>query len=169
MSTTTDDLVAKLREYTDRIVAAEQEAADADARYDELLDHAPVAITELDDDGVVQAWNPRATTLLGWPQHVALGQRLDHFLVPERYRHAHRAAFVQFLALGKTTSPLLFRDIVMPVLLADGREERVVMMVTIVKKKRVTLSFRAFFRPLVSETPPDLEALLTAGAQTRVG
>lgn len=41
-----------------------------------LVDHAPVAVYAVDLDGVVEAWNPAATTMFGWTEAQAVGMGL---------------------------------------------------------------------------------------------
>ncbi len=55
-------------------------------------------------DGIIQAWNPKATTTFGWTAEEAIGRPLAETIFPEPYREALRArAARQFLETGDTS------------------------------------------------------------------
>jgi PAS domain S-box-containing protein len=62
---------------------------------------APDAVIFAGTDGVIQAWNPAATTLFGFSAEEAMGQSLD-LIIPERFREAHWKGFDHALEAGDT-------------------------------------------------------------------
>ena len=56
-----------------------------------VLDAALEAFVSISVEGRVEAWNPAAERTFGWSRAEASGQFLDELIIPERFRHAHRA------------------------------------------------------------------------------
>ena len=73
---------------------------DADL-FTQLHQQAPDAVVFAGTDGVIQAWNPSATTLFGFSREEAMGQSLD-LIIPERFRDAHWKGFDRALGDGDT-------------------------------------------------------------------
>ena len=57
------------------LVARDSERAEAVGRLRALVDQAPVAIVELDREGLVRTWNPTAEEVFGWSEAEVLGRR----------------------------------------------------------------------------------------------
>ncbi len=47
---------------------------------EQLLDHAPIGVLVVDPEGLVRAWNPKATVLFGVKEQHALGRRLTELM-----------------------------------------------------------------------------------------
>lgn len=54
-------------------------------------------------DGIIEAWNPGAHKLLGYPEHQAIGQHIA--LLADPSRHAEQLDFLRRLAAGETIKP----------------------------------------------------------------
>ena len=55
------------------------------ATLEQVFETAPVAIYEVDADGVVLRWNPASEAVFGWSADEVVGRRLPHILTA---RHA---------------------------------------------------------------------------------
>ncbi|HRD92683.1 MAG TPA: PAS domain S-box protein, partial [Accumulibacter sp.] len=77
-----------------------------------ITDSAQDAVVMVDDAGLVSYWNPAAERMFGWTTIEAMGQPLSEFLLPERFRDAHRQAYERFqrgtpgTILGRTAEML---------------------------------------------------------------
>lgn len=80
---------------------------------------SPHALLAADDAGHVVAASQAALALLGYADDQLIGQRLL-LVVPARYHQAHIAGLTQHVTNGR--SPLLGTPVTVPVLLADGSE-----------------------------------------------
>jgi PAS domain S-box-containing protein len=61
-----------------------------------ITDSAQDAVIMLDAAGLVSFWNPSAERIFGWTTDEVLGRPLEEFLIPERFRDAHRAGYQRF-------------------------------------------------------------------------
>jgi PAS domain S-box-containing protein len=66
-----------------------------------LLDTALDAVVVMRSDGVVADWNDRAVEIFGWSRDEAVGQRMADFIIPERYREAHKDGLRRYLETGR--------------------------------------------------------------------
>jgi PAS domain S-box-containing protein len=66
-----------------------------------IAEQAPDAIILVDTKGVVRFWNESAKAVFGYSAEEALGRGLD-FVIPERLRQAHWAAFQRAIDTGQT-------------------------------------------------------------------
>jgi PAS domain S-box-containing protein len=74
---------------------------ESDERLSTITDVARDAIIMMDDSGLVTFWNPAAEATFGYAANDVFGRKLHEFLVPERFRAAHAAAFGRFCATGE--------------------------------------------------------------------
>lgn len=74
-----------------------------------ITDSAQEAIIMIDEEGRISYWNPAAERIFGFAAQEVMGQLLETFIVPERFRKMHAIGFAHFqktgdgAALGKTT------------------------------------------------------------------
>ena len=92
---------------------------DAGALYRVLAESAQDAIVTIDEASVVLSMNPAGERLFGYPAAELIGRPLG-FLMPLRYRDAHRAGISRYLATGVRHVP--WQGLQIPVLTKDGRE-----------------------------------------------
>jgi PAS domain S-box-containing protein len=78
-------------------------ADEARARLASIIDHAQEAFVMTNADGIIQAWNPKATTTFGWTAEEAIGRRIEDTIIPEPFRESYRARLQEFLTTGDTT------------------------------------------------------------------
>ncbi|MCL4215560.1 MAG: DUF3365 domain-containing protein, partial [Candidatus Hydrogenedentes bacterium] len=88
------------RDLTRRVAAVErmeESLRASESRLSAITDSAQDAILTMDPKGLVSFWNPAAERILGYTREEAMGRNLHEFMVPERYREAHYAAYPEFL------------------------------------------------------------------------
>ncbi|SAL44508.1 PAS/PAC sensor hybrid histidine kinase [Caballeronia arvi] len=98
----------------------EKKLADAMRRRQTVLDNAHVAFVSMDEAGMTVDWNEAATLLFGWKPHEVTGKDLASFIVPERFRDAHRAGLTRYLATGEAR--MINKRVELPSLRRDGSE-----------------------------------------------
>jgi PAS domain S-box-containing protein len=67
-------------------------------RLDAILKASPIAIVQIDRNGLVRLWSPAAERLFGWSTAEAVGLRYDELVVPEDARDDWRVLHEQALA-----------------------------------------------------------------------
>jgi PAS domain S-box-containing protein len=89
--------------YDDMTARMQAEAAlrESDERLRAITGAAKNAMIMMDDSGLVTFWNPAAEATFGYAATEVIGRELHEFLVPERFRAAHAAAFGRFCATGE--------------------------------------------------------------------
>ncbi|SAK43459.1 PAS/PAC sensor hybrid histidine kinase [Caballeronia hypogeia] len=98
----------------------EKKLADAMRRRQTVLDNAHVAFVSMDEAGMIVDWNEAAGGLFGWKQHEVAGSELASFIVPERFRDAHRTGLTRYLATGEAR--MINKRVELPALRRDGSE-----------------------------------------------
>jgi PAS domain S-box-containing protein len=79
----------------------EEALKESEERFRTLFESSRDAILMMDREGKVSYWNPAAERIFGYTSVEAIGRDLHELLAPEQYREAHRAAYAQFLSMGK--------------------------------------------------------------------
>lgn len=78
----------------------------------------PTGFVSADEAGVVTAWNPAATRLLGWEPVEIIGRPLTETLIPAELREAHARGMARYLATGEAA--VIGRPVELPALHRDG-------------------------------------------------
>jgi PAS domain S-box-containing protein len=104
--------VMEMRQTADRTAALEQEvctrqqaendARNAWARNDAILDVALDCVILMDDEGRIAQFNPAAERTFGYTSAEAVGIELGELIVPADDRNAHRVAIASYLKTGET-------------------------------------------------------------------
>lgn len=92
---------AELEKEIEQRKLAEKQSKIRERQLLTLFNAAPDAIIVMDGEGKVVNWNPRAGVLFGWSAEEVMGQPLSQFIIPERYRQAHKAGLQRFLQTGE--------------------------------------------------------------------
>ena len=119
------------------------EASEANLRA--VLNTSLDAVIQMDQDGRVAFWNPRAEEIFGWTEDETRGRPVAELIVPEALRDAHRGGLAHLLATGH--GPILGRRIEVPAVRRDGCEIPVELTVTAIRRDD-RLSFNAFVSDL---------------------
>lgn len=67
-------MAALVRRHVRRVERAEEAQAAALRTYERLVESSPLAIIVLDEEGIVESWNPAAERLLGWTASEVVGR-----------------------------------------------------------------------------------------------
>ncbi len=113
-----------------------------------IIDTALDAFVQIDDGGRIRNWNSQAEKIFGWTHDEALGQKLGELIVPEIHRAGHASGIARFLSTGE--GPILGRRIEIEALRRDGREIKVELSVTALKR-RDGFVFNGFIRDLTDK------------------
>lgn len=107
-----------LHDVIQRQQRAEQEVLDREAELRSIIENANDAYINLDENGVVTAWNRMAEETFGWSADETIGIPLDHLIIPVEMREAHRAGMARYLATGK--AKVLDQRLELPAVRKDG-------------------------------------------------
>ncbi len=66
-----------------------------------VLDHSMDAIIAIDGDSTVIEFNRSAEEMFGWSRADAVGQRLEHLIIPEQFRKDHAAGMSHLRGTGE--------------------------------------------------------------------
>jgi len=106
-----------------------------------IIDQALDANVVMDAGGLVRSWNARATAMFGWTAEEATGRPLSELIIPPRLRREHMNGLKRIAETGRGT--IVGRRVEMPAIHRDGRELRVVLAITPVRRGDRTV-FSAF-------------------------
>lgn len=107
------------RDITDKKIAEEQ-LKQSEAQLQSIIKHAPDAVIVIDTQSKVIQWNPKAENIFGWKAEEIIGQPLQDYIIPERYREAHLKGIRHFLATGE--GAVLNKTIEMEAINKEGKE-----------------------------------------------
>jgi PAS domain S-box-containing protein len=124
---------------------AEESLRENEERTRLIVDSALDAVVTMDTRGLITGWNPQAETIFGWPSEDVIGRRMDEFIIPLRYREAHRRGLEHFLA--SNNAPMLNKRIELTALHRDGHEFPVELAIVPIRTGE-SFSFSAFVRDI---------------------
>jgi PAS domain S-box-containing protein len=102
----------------------------------------------MDETGTVIDWNHQAELVFGWSRQDALGKKLDELIIPQALRAEHKRGLEHFLRTGE--GPILGRRVEIDAIRQDGREVKVELSVTALKR-RDGFVFNGFIRDLTDK------------------
>ncbi len=114
--------ILELRLALTRSVRAAEQLAELADQADEVLQTSMDAYYSMHPDGIVRAWNRAAEELYGYSGAEAIGQRLEHLIVPERFQDLFRARRPQNLTQARGQMRVVVRC-------KDGSERTVDLMI----------------------------------------
>jgi PAS domain S-box-containing protein len=82
-------------DITDR-KKTEEELRESEEKFRSINDAAHDAIIMINYMGLIISWNKAAQRMFGYKKEEVIGQPIEEFLIPERYRQAHLATFPKF-------------------------------------------------------------------------
>jgi PAS domain S-box-containing protein len=136
------DFIAVKEDITER-KRMEEALRESRDRAQAIITSALDAVVEIDENGTIMAWNPKAEEIFGWPAAEAIGRRPSETIIPEQYREAHEAGLKHFLATGE--GPILNQRVELTALHRDGHEFPVELTVTPIRAGS-GYTFTAFLR-----------------------
>ncbi len=113
-----------------------------------IIDTALDAFVQIDENGRIRNWNSQAERIFGWSHDEAVGQKLGEMIIPEIHRAGHASGIAHFLSTGE--GPILGRRIEIEALRRDGKEVKVELSVTALKR-REGFVFNGFIRDLTDK------------------
>jgi two-component system, sensor histidine kinase and response regulator len=84
-----------------RISAQALEIQSSEHRYRQIIETALDAYIESNSSGIITDWNAQAEIIFGWPRSEAIGQNVDHTIVPSRLRGERQHVVGELLAIGE--------------------------------------------------------------------
>lgn len=99
-----------------------------------MIDTALDAFVQMDETGHILEWNPQAEVTFGWSREEAIGRSLADLIVPPGFRASHAAGIARFLETGESSGALLGKRREMTALRRDGREIKVELAVTALRR-----------------------------------
>jgi|GEM_PF-1325139 len=107
---------------------ASRELARSEARKSAIVSNALDAIITIDHRGHVLEFNPAAEEIFGYKAADVIGKEMAQFIVPEKYRSAHRNGISHYISTGE--GPILNKRTELTGLRADGSEFSVELAIT---------------------------------------
>lgn len=86
--------------YYTGIIRDISERKQAEQKFRSVTESAIDAIISADHTGEIVSWNKAATSILGFTEEEAIGQRLE-MIIPERFHEAHRNGMARFTKTGE--------------------------------------------------------------------
>ena len=120
----------------------------------QLLIYAPDAIIVIDQDGVIQFWNPKAEAIFGWTFSEARGKTLTSTIIPPQHREAHDNGMKRFLQTGK--AHVLNKTIEITALNKAGNEFFVSLTISTTRQRGKAV-FIAFLRDITLQKNTEIE------------
>lgn len=115
------------------------------------------AIITIDSNSRIVEWNQAAESLFGYLREEVLGQPLVEFIIPERYRSAHREGLARFLRTGEGAA--IGKRVELPALRRDGTEFPAEIAITPLKIKDTVL-FTGTLRDISAQKQAEQDVIL---------
>ena len=100
--------------------AAEEKLSASEALKSAILDAALDAIISIDQEGLIQEWNPAAERIFGYKSADALGRSVDDLIIPAALREAYHDSLANYLMTGAIS--LVGRPVELRLRRADGTQ-----------------------------------------------
>ncbi len=107
---------------------AEEALRKSEALKTAILETALDAILSIDQEGLVQEWNPAAQRIFGYQRNEALGRPMEELIVPPALREVYEDGLTNYLMTG--VGSLLDRPVELTLRRADGSEFRAELAIT---------------------------------------
>jgi PAS domain S-box-containing protein len=114
-----------------------------EAYLNQLITNAPDAVIVIDENSIIQLWNPKTEEIFGWASKEVIGKSLADILIPERFREAHHQGLKRFISTGK--SRILNQNIELNAL-AKNKKELIISITISHALQKGKNSFIAFLR-----------------------
>ncbi len=119
-----------------------------------LLVHAPDAIIVIDEDGIIQFWNPKAESIFGWSFEEVNGKTLSETIIPLHHREGHEQGMKRYLKTGEVH--VLNKTIEITALNKSSEEFFVSLTVSTTQQQDKTV-FIAFIRDITAQKSVEYE------------
>lgn len=99
---------------------AEEQIRENEQQLQAIINNAPDAVIVMDVESTIIKWNPKAEEVFGWRSGDVIGKPLYEFIIPEKYRDAHKQGLKHFLETHE--GPVLNKTIEIEALNSKGKE-----------------------------------------------
>lgn len=130
-----------------------------EARLRAILDGALDAAIQMDAKGNIRGWSVQAQNIFGWSGEEVVGHPLHDFIIPVRYREAHKQGLKHFLASGE--GPVLQSRIEVEGLHRLGHEFPIELAISPVRSAG-EIEFNAFIRDISQRKKSEDELRIAA-------
>ncbi len=113
-------LEQKVIERTIDLEFVNKELIESEAQIQSVFNSAPDAVIVIDSDSNVVRWNAQAEIIFGWKADEIIGNPLQNFIIPEKYRERHLNGMKHFFKTGE--GPVLNKTIELEALNKSGAE-----------------------------------------------
>jgi len=110
-----------------------------------VLETVDEAFIEMDHEGRITEWNPKAEAVFGWRRAEVLGMTVAETIIPPEMRDAHKAGLRRFLSSG--AGPVLGKRVELSALRRDGRRFPVELTISPIREGS-TYRFTAFIQDI---------------------
>ncbi len=142
----TEEQIRQLnQDLEQRIAERTAELLETTERIRKLIDTANDAVVTIDVNSIVIDWNSAAERIFGWNRGEAMGRKLHHMIVPEKFRAMHEAGMKRFIETGQGT--IINRRIEIRALHRAGHEIDIELSIWPVRARK-SYTFSAFARDI---------------------
>ena len=120
----------------------------------QLINNAPDAVIVIDQNSIVQLWNPKAEIIFGWTAEEMIGNELADKIIPQIHREGHKKGMQRFLSTGNST--ILNHTLELNAINKEGEE--LITSITISQTMQAgEMAFIAFLRDISAEKRNQVE------------
>lgn len=94
-------LIGTCQDVTQRIKLNEK-LKENEESFRQLINNAPDAIIVIDQDSIIQLWNPKAEEIFGWTSEEIIGKPLTETIIPAKYSDLNLTGIERHKDAGKT-------------------------------------------------------------------
>jgi PAS domain S-box-containing protein len=139
--------------------AAELELRESEKKLRTIIESALDAIITIDEQGVIQEWNPRAEEIFGWTAAESIGKDLTSNIIPNQHHSSHHSGIKKYLKTG--IGPVLNQRIEVTAMRKSGEEFPIELSIIPILRGKIH-TFTAFIRDitLAKKTKDEMEKSL---------
>ncbi|MEO7444897.1 MAG: PAS domain S-box protein [Ferruginibacter sp.] len=120
----------------------------------QLLENAPDAVIVINEQGMVNFWNPKAEAIFGWSAEEVMGHSLSGIIIPDIYRAAHEEGMHRLKMTGE--AHVLNKTIEITALKKSGEEFHISLTISPVDLKNEK-AYIAFLRDRTKQKSNEAE------------
>ncbi|WP_075348802.1 PAS domain S-box protein [Algoriphagus marinus] len=139
--------------------AAELELRESEKKLRTIIESALDAIITIDEQGIIQEWNPRAEEIFGWSAEESIGKDLTSNIIPNQHHSSHHNGMKKYLKTG--IGPVLNQRIEVTAMRKSGEEFPIELSIIPIIRGEIH-TFTAFIRDitLAKKTKDEMEKSL---------
>lgn len=138
----------EIKQKSEDLVQFNKELKDVEQQTQSIFNSAPDAVIVINNESLIIKWNRKAEILFGWEASEVIGKPLYEYIIPERYREAHKNGMKHYLLTGE--GPVLNKEIEIEAINKKGVEFSVLLSISAVETKEKKL-FIGFVRDITEK------------------